>query len=183
MNQKVVALIWPGGWGKSTIGNMIMEKYNLPNTINYTTRAKRNEKDIDYNFVSDLEFAQKLKAKELMNCVVFNGNLYGFHKDTFNNQQILLPAIVPESIIQIHKYILEKNGELFTIFFELSEEECRKRMQARWDNEEVIESRIKEDRIVNIYWPKLADVIINTDQSIESVFKKTEPQVTDFFTK
>lgn len=108
-----------------------MNKYNLPKTVNYTTRQKRNENDIDYTFVSDLEFAQKLKAKELMNCVVFNGNLYGFHKDTFKPQHMLLPAIVPESIIQVHNYILQKNGELLTIFFELSEEECIQRMMAR----------------------------------------------------
>ena|GEM_PF-6906825 len=109
----------------------MVDIYKIPGTVNYTTREKRNEFDNDYHFVSDLEFAQKLKAKELMNCVVFNGNLYGFHKDTFNPSHILLPAIVPESIIQVHKHILEQRGELLTIFFALSEKECRERMAKR----------------------------------------------------
>lgn len=180
MNQKVVALIWPGGWGKSTIGELLMKKYDLPKPTNYTTRAQRNEKDLDYTFVSDLEFAQKLKAKELMNCVVFNGNLYGFHKDTFNAPHVLLPAIVPESIIQIHKYILEQKWKLLTIFFELSEEECIQRMISRGDPMEIIEKRIQEDKIVNLYGPKLADITIKTNKHVGEVFAKTEPVVINF---
>lgn len=160
----------------------MIQQYNLPKPVNYTTRTQRNENDLDYTFVTDLEFAQKLKAKELMNCVVFNGNLYGFHQDTFNDPIVLLPAIVPESIIQVHKHILENRGELLTIFFELSEEECIQRMISRGDKMETIQKRIQEDKIVNIYGPKLANMTVKTNRQIEEVFAETKNIMTNFLT-
>ncbi len=45
---------------------------------------------------------------------------------------------------------------------------------------QIIEKRIQEDRIVNLYGPKLADITIKTNKHIGEVFAETEPVITNF---
>lgn len=179
--QKVVAFIGPGGAGKSAQAEKIIEKYWLPNPSNNTTRKRRNDQDNDYTFVSFEKFAEKLRTQELRNCVTFKGNLYGFDKDTFAHPKILLPSILPQTIIEIHGHLLQSKWELFTIFFELSEEGCIERMRKRWDPENVIKDRVEADKVLRIYGKKLADTIIQCNRSIEEIFAEVEPKIDEFF--
>jgi len=83
----------------------IQKKYQLAKPINYTTRKQRNPEDNDYVFVDGIEFMKKFISEELRNCVNFKGNLYGFHKETFAQNKILLPGILPQTVIDIKSHL------------------------------------------------------------------------------
>jgi guanylate kinase len=129
--QKVIAFVGPGGAGKSTQAELIRQQYDFPKPVNYATRLQRGPEDTDYRFVDKPDFAQKLIQGELRNSAIFNENLYGFHKDTFNHPQVLIAGIVPQQIVDIHGQLMKSKGELLTVFFALSDEECRERMLQR----------------------------------------------------
>lgn len=183
MQQKVIAFVWPGGAGKSTHTNIIQQSHQLPKPINYTTRTQRNIEDTDYMFVDGIEFLTKFTTGELRNCVNFKGNLYGFHKDTFSHNNILLPGILPQTVIDIKSHINTHKWELLSIFFALDEEHCIQRMQRRGDKESTIAERIIADRVVQEFWPKVCNYTINTNRDIESIGRELYPIIDNFFWK
>jgi len=181
--MKIVAFVWPGGAGKSTHMDIIQKKYQLPKSINYTTRQPRNPEDNDYIFVDKVEFINRFTNNELRNCVNFQGNLYGFHKDTFSHNQILLTGIIPQTIIDIKSHLYIHKWELLSIFFDLNEEKCIQRMQKRGDKMTTIIERVIADKTVQEFWPKVCDHKINTDQDIETINNKLYPIINNFFSK
>ena len=75
----------PSGVGKGTIRNLFIDRpeLNLTYSISMTTRKPRNgEKDgIDYFFVSQEEFDQKVAENKFLEYAQFVGSSYGTPKD------------------------------------------------------------------------------------------------------
>ena len=139
MDNIVILLVGKSGSGKTTIADMLAEKYNLSVLKSYTTRLPRVNDD-SHIFVSIEEF-NKLENK--IAYTEFNGNYYCATADQLDNSDIYV--IDPDGI----KYLKEHyhgSKRLIDIYIDCDEETCRNRMKQRGDTYEQIESRISNDK-------------------------------------
>jgi guanylate kinase len=70
----------PSGTGKTTICNILRKRAaNIKYTISYTTRKiRKGEADgVDYFFISEKEFKDKIKKKDFLEWAEVHGNYYG----------------------------------------------------------------------------------------------------------
>ena len=86
LNKKgeIIAVSAPSGAGKTTIIKSILKDIpELAFSVSATTRKKRdNEIDgVDYFFISEKEFADKVKKNEFVEWEQFYGNYYGTFKN------------------------------------------------------------------------------------------------------
>lgn len=84
-NEKKRGLVFvvsaPAGTGKTTLVRKLKQEFpQVKSSISYTTRIPRLEETngVDYNFIDEAEFEDKIKSGELLEYVM----LYGFHYGT-----------------------------------------------------------------------------------------------------
>ena len=84
-NNIMVILSSPSGAGKTTISKKIQQKYqNFKISVSHTTRKPRpNEVEgIDYYFINENDFENKIKNNEFYEYAKIFGNYYGTLKST-----------------------------------------------------------------------------------------------------
>lgn len=87
MTKKGLLIVFsgPSGVGKGTIRNLFInrEELNLAFSISMTTRKPRNSEvdGVDYFFVSQEEFDQKVKDNQFLEYAQFVGSSYGTPRD------------------------------------------------------------------------------------------------------
>lgn len=80
MNKyKILALFGKSGAGKDTIQKWLVRTKNVNGIISCTTRPKRSNEinNIDYHFISDVEFAEKVLDGSMLEATEFNNWFYG----------------------------------------------------------------------------------------------------------
>ncbi len=75
----LLVLSGPGGVGKSTVATQLRKSGDFWVSVSATTRTARNNElhGIDYYFISDEDFDQKIKHNEFLEWAEFAGNRYG----------------------------------------------------------------------------------------------------------
>ena len=84
--------------GKDTIIAKILEKYpNFKKVLTTTTRPPRKGEinGIDYNFISETEFIDKIQKQEFLEHVKYGGNYYGTEKSRITPEGNLIWKIDP----------------------------------------------------------------------------------------
>ena len=87
-NNIMVVLSSPSGAGKTTITKKIQQKFNtFKISVSHTTRRPRpNEIDgIDYNFIDDKSFKEKIDSNFFYEYAKIFDNYYGTSKIIVNN--------------------------------------------------------------------------------------------------
>ena len=87
-NNIMVILSSPSGAGKTTISKKIQQKYqNFKISVSHTTRKPRpNEVEgIDYYFINENDFENKIKNNEFYEYAKIFGNYYGTSKESVLN--------------------------------------------------------------------------------------------------
>ena len=87
-NNIMVILSSPSGAGKTTISKKIQQKYqNFKISVSHTTRKPRpNEVEgIDYYFINENDFENKIKNNKFYEYAKIFGNYYGTSKDSVIN--------------------------------------------------------------------------------------------------
>lgn len=148
----LIILSGPSGVGKGTVRHELFqdESLNLAYSISMTTRKPRpTEKDgVDYFFVSEDEFQEKIDQNELLEYAKFVGNCYGTPK--FYVDQLLNEGknVVLEIEVQGALQVMEKCPQALTIFLvPPSFEELEKRIRGRrTEAEEVVKERLEKAR-------------------------------------
>jgi len=118
LNRKSGSLVIvsaPSGTGKTTIIKSFLNKYKALSffSVSLTTRKKRyEEKDgIDYFFVSEEEFLQKVNGKELLEWEKVHNNYYGTPKKPIHNniekRKICILDIDVKGAIKVKREIKE----------------------------------------------------------------------------
>ncbi len=148
----LIILSGPSGVGKGTVRQELFkdESLNLAYSISMTTRKPRpGEVDgVDYFFVEENEFDDKIEKGELLEYARFVGNCYGtpqFYVDKLLNEG---KNVVLEIEVQGALQVIEKCPDALTIFLvPPSFEELERRIRGRRTEEEsVVKERLDKAR-------------------------------------
>jgi len=178
LNNIMVILSSPSGAGKTTISKKIQQKYqNFKISVSHTTRKPRpNEVEgIDYYFINENDFKNKIKSNEFYEYAKIFGNYYGTSKESVlnllkNNNDVLFD-IDWQGTQQLSKF---KELNLLKIFIlPPSKEELKKRLiQRNQDKPDVVEERLKAYDTDSAHKKDYDFVVIN--DNLENCFKEVE---------
>jgi len=177
-NNIMVILSSPSGAGKTTISKKIQQKYqNFKISVSHTTRKPRpNEVEgIDYYFINENDFKNKIKNNEFYEYAKIFGNYYGTSKDSvfnlLNNKNDVLFDIDWQGTQQLSKF---KELNLLKIFIlPPNKEELKKRLiQRNQDKPDVVEERLKAYDSDSTHKKDYDFVVIN--DNLENCFKEVE---------
>ena len=178
VNNIMVILSSPSGAGKTTISKKIQQKYqNFKISVSHTTRKPRpNEVEgIDYYFINESDFKNKIKNHEFYEYAKIFGNYYGTSKDSvlnlLKNKNDVLFDIDWQGTQQLSKF---KELNLLKIFIlPPSKEELKKRLiQRNQDKPNVVEERLKAYDTDSAHKKDYDSVVIN--DNLENCFKEVE---------
>ena len=174
----MVILSSPSGAGKTTISKKIQQKYqNFKISVSHTTRKPRaNEVEgIDYYFINENDFKNKIKNNEFYEYAKIFGNYYGTSKESvlnlLKNKNDVLFDIDWQGTQQLSKF---KELNLLKIFIlPPSKEELKKRLiQRNQDKPDVVEERLKAYDTDSAHKKDYDFVVIN--DNLENCFKEVE---------
>ena len=177
-NNIMVILSSPSGAGKTTISKKIQQKYqNFKISVSHTTRKPRSNEieGIDYYFIKENDFKNKIKNNEFYEYAKIFGNYYGTSKDSvinlLNNKNDVLFDIDWQGTQQLSKF---KELNLLKIFIlPPSKEELKKRLiQRNQDKPNVVEERLKAYDADSAHKEDYDSVVIN--DNLENCFKEVE---------
>lgn len=153
MNKPLFLFVGRSASGKTTIANLLSEKYGYKQVESYTTRAPRFSGETGHIFVSEDEF---INLGELAAYTYYNNNHYGTtfkQLDECDIYVIDVPGV--ESLLKK----LENNTRPICIFyFEASTYNRILRMLDRHDSEKMVVSRLLEDEKFD--WFKKLDSLV-----------------------
>ena len=177
-NNIMVILSSPSGAGKTTISKKIQQKYqNFKISVSHTTRKPRSNEveGIDYYFINENDFKNKIKNNEFYEYAKIFGNYYGTSKESvlnlLKNKNDVLFDIDWQGTQQLSKF---KELNLLKIFIlPPSKEELKKRLiQRNQDKPNVVEERLKAYDADSAHKEDYDSVVIN--DNLENCFKEVE---------
>lgn len=148
----LIILSGPSGVGKGTVREELFkdESLNLAYSISMTTRRPRPaEKDgIDYFFVDEKTFIDKINGNGLLEWAKFVGNYYGTPKDYVEKLLDEGKNVVLEIEVQGALQVMKKCPNALTIFLvPPSMEELERRIRGRrTESEDVVQERLGKAR-------------------------------------
>lgn len=140
MNNKIkmIALFGPGGSGKDSLLNHIVNKYpnQFHKVISYTTRAKRDyEVDgEDYFFIDAADFGQRVIDGDMMEATTWDEQFYGTGYSALNPDKINVAVLNTEGIECL---IDDRRIQLYPIFIAVEEKTRLLRMLNRESNPDI----------------------------------------------
>lgn len=145
--------------GKDTIISQLLPRFpNLKRITTTTSRKKRfGEQDgLDYRFISEDQFRQKIANGELIEYVEYGGNLYGTEKKELENvlKQDMIWRIDPSRAGNINDFIKASFPQdlankllkrVLVIYITVSDDIVIERLKKRGLTQEEIEKRMQTD--------------------------------------
>ena len=137
----ILLLVGPSGSGKKSF-KLACRDYGIRVIKSCTTKPKTDEKDEEvYKFLTDAEFNKLIWNDELLDWVVYNGYKYGTLRNDFTKNCV---TIVDKDAM--NKILKVYAGKVFIIYFDVSEDECRRRCLERGESPGIVEEKIINDR-------------------------------------
>ena len=167
--KSLIVLSSPSGGGKTTLAKYLMSLYpEIKFSVSATTRDKRpgETNAVDYYFLSNEEFANKIKENELIEFEEIFGNFYGTMKSAtqkaIQNDEKLIFDIDVLGAISIKKAFPEESLLIFISppSLEILESRLRNR---KTESEEQIQIRLSRAEMEMGLKDQFDYVIINED--------------------
>lgn len=166
----MIIIVGASASGKTVIAKYLIEKYGFKKFITTTTRKPRQgeENDVDYHFVSDEVFNEKIQNNEFVEHVSYSDKKYGSEKREIDDNKILI--VEPKGLTS---YLRLHNKSIVTFYLKCNKEVRFNRMIERNDDVEEINKRIEhDDEIFTLEVSKKVNYII--DSSTDSVQNLSE---------
>ena len=158
-SPKLIVLTGKTAAGKDTVVAQLQHKFpDLKKIITTTSRNIRTgeRNGIDYFFLSEQDFRNKIAAGDFIEYVEYGGNLYGTEKNQITNNlnQDLIWRIDPSRAGQIREFIQKTFEEdlaedllkrVLSIYLTVDDATILKRLESRGLNRAEIEKRMQED--------------------------------------
>ncbi len=179
----MVVLSSPSGAGKTTITKKIQQKFNtFKISVSHTTRKPRpNEIDgIDYNFIDDKSFKEKINSNFFYEYAKIFDNYYGTSKIAVNNlikKNDIIFDIDWQGNQQLSKF---KELNFIKIFVTAkSKKDLKKRLITRNQDSNIeVEKRLKSYEIDMKHWCDYDYIIIN--ENLENCFRQVEDIISKY---
>ena len=139
MNKPLFLFVGRSASGKTTIANMLEEKYGYTQVRSYTTRKPRYDGEIGHIFITKEEFAN---LDDIVSYTLYNGNEYGTTTKLLDENSVFV-VDVPGVESLLEKY--ETNRQVCIIYFDTSVYNRINRMIDRGDCDTVIIARLLQD--------------------------------------
>ena len=140
MNNPLFLFVGRSASGKTTIANLLGEKYGYKQVESYTTRPPRYDGEIGHLFVSKAEFDE---LPELAAYTLYNGNEYG---TTFEQlSQCDIYVIDPPGVETLLENYEKINRPIRIIYFDSTVTTRIDRMLDRGDSDNAIVGRLHHD--------------------------------------
>lgn len=168
--NKLILITAPSGSGKTSIVNYLLKKYpQMAFSVSATTRKPRgNEKDgVDYYFISDEEFKEKIHHKEFLEWeMVYEGKYYGTLKSEIEHiwSQKKVPVLDIDVQGAIHVQQQYPVNTISVFIQAPSLEELKTRLQRRGsETEESLQARLNKSSFEMTFKKHFENVVINKD--------------------
>lgn len=178
-NKQLFLFVGKSASGKSTVANILEEKYGLKSVSSYTTRPPRHKDEKGHAFISEEEFDS---LGELAAYTLYNGYRYGV---TFNQIEECDTYVIDVPGVE---YLLDKLGNserhITIIYFDAAVSTRIDRMIDRGASDMEIIKRLYHDDTTDDWYRKLDGLVwhhknleqkdvqlhkINANEDIESV--------------
>ena len=139
MTKPLFLFVGKSASGKTTIANMLEEKYFFNQVQSYTTRKPRCNGEIGHVFITEDEFNA---LTDLVSYTLYNGNQYGVTASMLDKNDIFVvdvPGV--ESLLQKYK----TNRPICIIYFDTNVATRIHRMMNRNDSDTAIIARLLQD--------------------------------------
>ncbi len=159
----MLVVIGPSASGKTQIVNQLIKNYHMQKMVTYTTRKMRiNEIDgVDYHFISQDDFINKINNNFFLEYVFYNNSYYGTAKNELTKNKVVI--VEKEGL---KAYIKHAKDKIKIVYVQCSKPIRRLRMIERHDDEASIKARLlNDDLLFDQEVKKLADYIIDTSNS------------------
>ena len=169
--KNLIAISAPSGTGKSTLCEEIrIKKPEIKFSISCTTRPRRDYEidGINYYFLTDVEFMEKVKNNELLEYEEVHGYYYGTLSNTLNNaissKLLMLFDVDVNGAMSIKKKY--PNNTLTVFILPPSIEDLKVRLINRGtDSQEVINKRLERTNKEMKFKDKFDTFMINDNLS------------------
>lgn len=130
----MLALIGESACGKSTIQNTLCDNYGFKKIITYTTRPKRTGEidGVDYNFITQEDYDEKLRNNFFFENATYNGWNYGTaRKDVEGNTDNKVIVLTPSGL---RKFKSNRKIDLFSVYIKVDRKSRLVKILNRGDN-------------------------------------------------
>ncbi len=165
---KLYVVSAPSGAGKTTLIKEVLRRFKtLSYSVSHTTRAPRNneQQGIDYYFIIQEEFQEKINQNYWLEWAVVHGNYYGTSKDFIKTSLDQGKSLILDIDVQGTCEIIKSGLEMVTIFImPPSIEILSQRLENRGsDSKKVIDKRIENAKLEIAKKNMYQYVVINDD--------------------
>ncbi len=165
---KLYVVSAPSGAGKTTLIKEVLRCFKtLSYSVSHTTRTPRNneQQGIDYYFITQEEFKEKINQNYWLEWAVVHGNYYGTSKDFIKTSLDQGKSLILDIDVQGTCEIIKSGLEMVTIFImPPSIEILSQRLENRGsDSKKVIDKRIENAKMEIAKNNMYQYVVINDD--------------------
>ena len=170
--KNIIVISAPSGAGKTTLCNELQRrKPHIKFSVSCTTRPKRKHEvdGVNYHFLSDQEFTEKVQNNEFVEYENVHGYYYGTLRNTLEDalaqQEMVLFDVDVNGAMAIKSYYSDNTYTIFILPPSL--DDLKKRLIQRGsETEERIDKRLERTAQEMEYKDKFDACIINDDLAI-----------------
>jgi guanylate kinase len=182
-SPKVFVITGPSGVGKGTLIKRLLERVpELALSVSATTRPPREgeENGVDYHFLTEEEFQDRIEAKDFLEFATYSGNHYGTLNSELQRCLDKGRSVVLEIEVQGATQVRAAKGDSVQIFIAPPDESVlRERLRGRGtDSREAIDRRLKTAEQELAQQEDFNHLIVNDDldqaaDELESVVRES----------